>query len=174
MKRKLLISLWMMVAAVIFSVGCEVQETTVRSDPVHSELEKSVSVFASSIDPYETYSRTEIYAMLEEFMYAHPDVYGSGFALVGAGGNLQDFYYIYKDGTTFITYDGFDYGSVDKGVLQALQEEVVQGDPFWSQEYSREDSSGRMITVSSFFTPIINDSGQVKYVFTVDQIEETE
>ena len=174
MNIKVLLSLCIMVVAVAFNVGCEVQEPATHPDSAHSELEESVSVFASSIDPYETYSRTEIYAMLEEFMYAHPEVYGSGFALVGVEGQIQDFYYIYKDGTTFITYDGFDYGSVDKGVMQALQQQVAQGEQFWSKEYSREDSSGRMITVSSFLTPILMDSGNVKYVFTVDQIEETE
>ena len=98
-------------------------------------------------------------------MYAHPSVYASGFAVTGAMDNIQDFNYIYKDGTTFITIDGFDYGSVDKGVLESFKEQVAVGEQFWSQQYLREDGSGNKITVSTLFTPIVNDSGNVVYMY---------
>ncbi len=171
--KKIVLSIFALLLGVfVVTAGCEVQPPS-SQNPRHSELESSVAAFASSIDPYEKYSRSEVYAMLEEFMYAHPEVYASGLAVAGSMNTINDFYYIYKDGTTFVTIDGFDYGSVDKGVLESLQNRVATGEQFWSQPYSREDGSGSTITVSTLLTPIVNDSGNVKYILTVDQIEES-
>ena len=174
MNRNVLISLWSMCMVALLFVGCEVQGPAVNSDPEYSEIEDSVSLFANSIDPYERYSRSEIYAMLEEFMHVNPDIYATGFGITGPMNSVRDFFYIYKDGTTYITIDGFDYGSVDKGVFESLQAKVAIGEQFWSQKYIREDGSGSMIPVRTFFTPIVNDTGKVVYVLTVDQIEENE
>ncbi len=165
------ITLGIILSIVLLCLGCEVQPPS-SSGTSASVFDASVNGFATSIDPYEKYSRDEIYAMLEEFMYAHPGVYASGLAVVGGLNNLKSFYYIYKDGTTFVTIDGFDYGSVDAGVFRSIQQRVMQGEQFWSQSYVREDGSGNRIRVSTLFTPIVNDSGQVVYVLTVDRIEE--
>ena len=173
MNKFVLASVCVVFCALFVLSGCEVQGPATNTSH-NVELEKSVATFANSIDPYEKYTRNEIYAMLEEFMYSHPSVYASGFAVTGAMGNLKDFNYIYKDGTTFITIDGFDYGSVDESVLESFKEQVAIGEQFWSQQYVREDGSGNKINVSTLFTPIVNDSGNVIYVLTVDQIEENE
>ena len=159
--------------SLVMFTGCETQPSTSsasRQVSVDSELEEKVMMLANTVDPYERYSRNEIYLMLERFMHENPEIYASGFATVSNNKFIEDFNYIYKDGTTFITIDGYDYDSVDEEMREVVVARIHNGENFWSPRYVREDGSGNKVPVNTFFCPILNDSGQIIYVLTVDEV----
>jgi hypothetical protein len=105
-----------------------------------------------------------IYPFLEQFLAAHPEVYGSTLSLDPAYAGKQLAPYVYRSGGTLVRKD-LAVGGYDYAKAPWFTEPMTRKAPVWSDAYF--DEGGGEIMMVTYSAPVMKD-GRVIGVLTAD------
>ncbi len=157
-------------------IGCEAvqqvaQEKNVAPAAVATgkrDIEKTLEGLAARVDPARAYSEAEYYTHLQGTLEKNRNLFGAAWAIPGEG-DLADIYYVYVDGSAFVTRSDRGVDTADP-VYNWLRKTISTGSGGWSQPYQAEDHAGNRLTLVTYSLPIRKPGGGYSAVVACDYL----